>query len=183
MADRRVEPTHSADRDQSHPARQTRAAESRRRQSWSGWGEGRVTEKDGVGVFLDDVTYAFADISVLSLPVLSVLLMAETSEWFGLKAFALVAWATMVVCAALIRGGWVTPPATDAPGWVAMTPLLVALRLGYYNGTLALAAYGGRALGRSGSPLAGGAFALLAGALSVALFPRVAESFYGVVGK
>ncbi|WP_137287200.1 hypothetical protein [Halorussus salinisoli] len=181
MTDRRAEQPRPAGRKRTRPARQTRPAESRRRQSWSGWGEGEVAEKDRVGVFLDDVTYTFADVSVLSIPILSVLLMAEASEWFGLKAFALVAWLTMVGGAALIRGGWVTPLATDAPGWVAMTPWLIALRLGYYNGTLALAAYGGRALGSAWSPLAGTAFAFLVGALSVAVFPRVAESFYDVV--
>lgn len=163
------------------PARQTRAATSRRRQSWSGWGEGRVDEKDGVGVFLDDVAYAFADVSVPSLPVLYGLLAGAGADWFGLKAFALVAWLTMVVGAALIRGGWVAPLATDAPGWVAVTPWLVALRLGYYNATLAAAAYGGRAVAAAWSPVAAAVGALLVGALSVALFPRVAESFYGVV--
>lgn len=165
-----------------HPARQTRPATSRRRQSWYGLGERQVAEKDGVGVFLDDVAYAFADVSVSSLPVLFALLLTETNEWFGAKTFALVAWLTMVAGAALIRGGWVTPLATDAPGWVALTPWLVVLRLGYLGGALALAAYGGRAVGAV-SPVVGGAFALLVGALSVALFPRFAEWFYAVVAE
>ncbi|WP_135825992.1 hypothetical protein [Halorussus ruber] len=164
-------------------ARQTRPATSRRRQSWSGWGEGRVDEKDGVGVFLDDVTYAFADISVLSIPVLFHLMTSATNAWFGLKFGALVAWLTMVVGAALLRGGWVTPLATDEPGWVAMTPSLVLLRLGYYNAVLALAAYGGRALSEAVSPVASVAFALLVGALSVGVFPRLADGFYGVVAE
>ncbi|NHN59123.1 MULTISPECIES: hypothetical protein [Halorussus] len=163
------------------PARQTRAATSRRRRSWSGWGEGRVDEKDGVGVFLDDVAYAFADVSVPSIPVLYGLLVGAGTDWFGLKAFALVAWLTMVAGAALVRGGWVTPLATDAPGWVAVTPWLVALRLVYYNATLAVAAYGGRGVAAAWSPVAAAVGAFFVGALSVALFPRVAESFYGVV--
>ncbi|NEU56531.1 hypothetical protein [Halorussus sp. MSC15.2] len=142
-----------------------------------------MDEKDGVGVFLDDVAYTFGDVSALGLPVLSVLLMADASEWFGLKAFGLVAWLTMVGGAALIRGGWVSPLATDALGWVAMTPWLVALRLVYYNATLALAAYGGRALAGRWSPLAAAGFALVVGALSAALFPRAGDSFYGVVGE
>jgi hypothetical protein len=169
------------DRPADRPARQTRAATSRRRQSWSGWGEGQVDEKDAVGVFLDDVTYAFADVSVPSIPFLWHVMMADGGAWFGLKAFSLVAWLTMVAGAALIRGGWVRPLATDTPGWVALTPWLVALRLGYFNGTLALSAFGGREIAASVSPLAGGGFALLVGALSVALFPRVAESFYATV--
>ena len=164
-------------------ARQTRAAKSRRRESWSGWGERASDEKDAVGVFLDDVTYAFADVSVLSIPVLYYLLVTGSTEYFGVKAAALVAWLTMVVVAALIRGGWVTPLATDVPGWVAMTAWLVALRLVYYNGTLALAAYGGAEVGLRVSPLASLAFAFLVGALAVGFFPRFAESFYGVVAK
>ncbi|WP_135852519.1 hypothetical protein [Halorussus salinus] len=172
------------------PARQTRAATSRRRQSWSGWGEGSVDEKDGVGVFLDDVTYVFADVSVFGLPLLAVVLVSGGNEWVGLKTAALVAWLTTVGVGAVIRGGWVTPLATDAPGWVAVTPWLVVLRVLYYNAALALAAYGGRALGVSvassvtGSPwpsLATVGFALLVGALAAALFPRVAESFHAVV--
>src|SRR6056297_2826446 len=97
------------------PARQTRAATTRRRQSWSGWGEGSVAEKDGVGVFLDDVTYVFADVSVFGLPLLAVVLVSGGNEWVGLKTAALVAWLTMVAVGTLIRGGWVTPLATDAP--------------------------------------------------------------------
>jgi len=152
-----------------------------------------VDEKDGVGVFLDDVAYVFADVSVLGLPTLSLVLLAGANRWAGLKTAALVAWLTMVAVGALIRGGWVTPPATDAPGWVAMTPWLVALRVGYYNAALALAAYGGRALGVafSESPSVGppwsvaatAGFAFAVGALAAALFPRIADSFYAVVAE
>ncbi|UPW00381.1 hypothetical protein M0R88_17980 [Halorussus gelatinilyticus] len=172
------------------PARQIRAATSRRRQSWSGWAEGSVDEKDGVGVFLDDVTYVFADVSVFGLPVLWLVLVTGTNEWAGLKTGALVAWLTTVAAGALIRGGWVTPLATDAPGWVAVTPWLVALRVAYYNAALALAAYGGRALGEASSvvgpqwpSLATVGAAFVVGALAAALFPRVAESFYGIVAE
>ena len=163
------------------PARQTRAARSRRRQSWSGWGERDATEKDAVGLFLDDVAYAFADVSTPSIPILYYLLVTEGAEYFGVKAAAMVAWLTMVVGAALIRGGWIRPLATDVPGWVALSPWLVALRFVYYNGALALAAYGGAEVGLRISPLASVAFAFLVGTLSVGVFPRLAESFYGYV--
>lgn len=164
-------------------ARQKRAATSRRRQSWSGWGEAETAEKDGVGVFLDDLTYTFAEISALSIPVLFFLLTGATNAWFGRKTAALVAWLTMVLGAALVRGGWVTPLATDEPGWVAVTPWLVALRVGYYNATLALAAYGGRALSEASSPVASVGFAFLVGALAVGVFPRIADGFYGIVAE
>ena len=166
------------------PARQTRPANSRRRESWSGWGERSPDEKDAVGVFLDDVTYAFADVSVLSIPVLYYLLVTGSTEYFGVKAAALVAWLTMVVVAALIRGGWVTPLATDVPGWVAMTPWLVALRLVYYNATLALAAYGGAWVGDLwSSPVASLGVAFVVGVVSVGVFPLLAERFYGAVAE
>lgn len=164
-----------------HPVRQTREATSRRRESWSGFGERNVAEKDGVGVFLDDVVYVFADISVLSLPTLAVVMHTTPRHWFGVKGAALVAWLTMVATGALIRGGWVTPLATDALGWVTLTPWLIPFRLVYFNATLALAAFGGRAAEGAVSPVASLAFALVVGALGIGLFPRLAESFYEVV--
>jgi len=181
---------------QSRPARQTEAARSRRRTSWHGHGERTATEKDAVGAFLDDVAYAFADVSFLSAPALSAVLLSTPEQWFGVEGATLVAWTAMVVGAALIRGGWVTPLATDARGWVAITPWLVALRLVYYNAALASAALGGSAAEAALSPAAatGGPpefdatavaasalVALLVGALAVGLFPRVADSFYAVV--
>lgn len=163
------------------PARQTEVAESHRRESWSGFGERNVTEKDGVGVFLDDVTYVFADISILSIPVLGVVMSTPPRHWFGVKGAALVAWLTMVATGALVRGGWVKPLASDVRGWVSMTPWLILFRLGYYNAVLALASFGGRAAEGAVSPVASLAFALVVGSLGIGLFPRLAESFYGVV--
>lgn len=191
MRDRPARRTRQADdvrpSGRDRPARQTRQATSRRRQSWSGWGEGGVAEKDAVGVFLDDVTYVFADISVLGLPFLYALLVGAANEWVGLKTPALVGWMTMVVGAALIRGGWVAPPATDALGWVALKPWLVAFRLVYYNAALALATFGGRtaevASAGTVSALASIVVAFGVGALAVGAFPRLAESFYAVVAK
>lgn len=142
-----------------------------------------MDEKDSVGVFLDDVAYTFADISALSIPVLFHLVTTATNARFGLKFAALVAWMTMVGGAALVRGGWITPIATDEPGWVAMTPWLVVLRIGYYNGVLALAAYGGRTLSEAVSPVASVGFALLVGALAVGVLPRIADWFYGLVAE
>lgn len=164
------------------PARQTEAAQSRRRGAWYGHGQRTVAEKDPFGLFLDDAAYVFADISLLSVPVLSAVMLTAQRQWFGVKGVALVAWVTMVVVAALIRGGWVRPLATDAPGWVSMTPWLVLLRLGYYNAILALAVFGGSAAEAAVSPFASVAFAFAVGALGIGLFPRLAESFYAVVG-
>ena len=193
MGDRRAERDRPTDgrpeRDRSrsgrksNPARQTEAARSNRRGSWYGHGQRTTAEKDPVGVFLDDVTYAFADVSFLSAPTLVFAWLTPQSQWFGHKGVLLVAWMTMVFGAALIRGGWVRPPATDADGWVALTPWLVALRLGYYNAVLMAAMLGGSAVEAAVSPLASAAFALAVGALAVGFFPRVAEAFYGVVSE
>lgn len=164
------------------PSRQTQAAQSRRRQAWQGMGEGRVSEKDKVGVLLDDIAYVFADISVLALPTLWWLLTNAEVDWFGVKATAFVAWMAMILVGALIRGGWVAPLWTDVHGWVSMTPWLVLFRLGYYNGALALAAFGGASL-TDLSPLLAVGFAFVVGVVSAWAFPRLADAFYGLIAS
>ena len=164
------------------PSRQTRAAESRRRQSWHGMGEGTASEKDRVGVLLDDVTYVFADVSVFALPTLAWVLTSADLDWFGVKAMTPAAWIPMVLVGALIRGGWIRPVGTDVRGWVTMTPWLVLFRLGYYNAALAAAAFGGATLS-AWSPLAAVGFAVTVGVIAAWAFPRLAESFYGIASR
>jgi len=163
------------------PARQTERARDRRRRTWDGDSLGSMTEKDSVGVLLDDAGYVFADVSTFSIPVLAAVLVTEPATWYGVKTGALVAWLAMVAVGTAIRGGWVTPPATDAPGWVSLAPRLLAFRLGYYNAALALGAYGASAVASLGYPLASLGVALGVGALAAGFFPRLAESFYGLV--
>ena len=136
-----------------------------------------MAERDSVGLFLDDVAYVFADVSVFAIPVLYAVLVGTGIEWYGAKSSTMVAWLTMVGGGALVRGGWVTPLATDVPGWVSMTLRLAVLRLVYFNATLAAAVYGGLAIVSLGSPLASVPFAFAVGALSVGLFPRTAEAY------
>jgi hypothetical protein len=123
------------------PTRQTRAATERRRSSWHGLGVADRPEKDGIGVFLDDVVYAFADISIASVPVLYLVAVGGTPGVPGVRAGVLAAWMTAVLVAALIRGGWITPLGSDVPGWVSLTPVLVAARVPYYNTLFASSAY------------------------------------------
>lgn len=164
------------------PGRDTRHAQSDRRRGWYGIGQSASMKKSGFGRWLDDVAYAFAEISLLGLPALWVVLMATDLDPFGLKAAALVAWMAMVATAATIRGGWVTPLGTDVPGWVTLSPPLIFLRLVYYNAALALATFGGVwVAGIVGIDIASIAFALLVAILSAAAFPRLAEVFYGRV--
>ena len=161
------------------PGRDTRHASSNRRRTWYGHGQSASVEKDSFGRWLDDVAYAFAEISLLGLPVLWAVLTAEDLAVFGLKAAALVAWLTIVVSAATIRGGWVTPLATNVPGWVTLSPSLVALRLAYYNAALGLASYGGVWVARTaGVELASVAVSFLVGVLAAGAFPRLAEDYY-----
>ncbi|WP_224335225.1 hypothetical protein [Haloprofundus halobius] len=158
------------------PGRATKTAESRQRWGWSGHGVGARVEKDAVGLFLDDIAYAFADISVSALPVILAVYLGGDIRFFGARTATLVAWLTMVVVAAVVRGGWVTPLGSDVPGWVTLAPSLLVLRLVYFNAALALAGYGGAAIaGDLALPLESVVFAVVVGALSVALFPRLAE--------
>ena len=80
--------------------RNTKAAQSRKRQTWAA-GAGGVTtvEKDGFGLWIDDIVYAFTEISVTSLPILYIVLTTAGIEFFGAKSAAMIAWMTMVVVA------------------------------------------------------------------------------------
>ncbi|WP_101297413.1 hypothetical protein [Halegenticoccus soli] len=165
------------------PSRQTKAAQSRRRWTWSGLGEGAQAEKDGFGLFIDDVVFVFAEISVLSLPVLYAVMVTEPQSYFGAKTSALVAWMTMVAVGALIRGGWVTPLGSDVPGWVSLTPSLILLRFAYYNLLLGGVAYGGAALALEQSPLGSIVFAVVGSSVAIGAFPAVADAYFRAVRR
>ncbi|GAA0245923.1 hypothetical protein ACFFQF_05065 [Haladaptatus pallidirubidus] len=162
-----------------HPARDTKKARNSRRGTWYGHGQTTTVEKDGVGRFIDDVVYTFADVSLVSMPLLVFVAISANTTHFGVKNSAMIAWVTMVVGAAMIRGGWVMPLGTDVPGWVSLSPSLVLLRLCYYNLALALAAYGGGAIAETLSlPLISVLFTFLFAAIAIGVFPRVADEFY-----
>ena len=160
------------------PTRQTRAATERRRWAWHGLGTTAQADKDGVGVFLDDAAYAFAEISFLGLPALYAVMMRAELAYFGAKAGLFAAWIAMVLVATLIRGGWLTPLATDVPGWVSLKPSLVALRLVYYNAVMGGAAYLGGVLAAAGHPLLSVVGPVAVGAGAVGVFPALADRVY-----
>lgn len=113
-----------------------------------------------------------------SLPILYLVLVTSGTKFFGTKSAAMIAWTMMVLVAGTIRGGWITPLGTSVPGWVSISPSLVALRLVYYNLALAVATYGGGALGTTLSlSLESVVFAAFVGAIAVGTFPRIAETF------
>ncbi|MFC6940475.1 hypothetical protein ACFQE8_10965 [Salinirubellus sp. GCM10025818] len=164
------------------PTRQTRAATERRRSSWHGLGVTDRPEKDGIGVFLDDVVYAFADISVVSLPVLYLVMAGDRPGFYGVKTSILVVWMATVLVAALIRGGWITPLGSGVPGWVSLTPVLVAARLPYYNATFAGCAYlTGFVLELTRYHVLSILLPAAVGGVAIAAFPAVADRVYALV--
>ena len=132
-------------------------------------------EKEGVGLFIDDTVYAFADVSVPSIPMLWAVMVTSPVEYGGVKGAAFVGWMMMVLGVALVRGGWVAPPFTEVPGWVSLTPTLIALRFLYFNVALAIAAYGGGFLDAAlRAPFVHVGWSSLVGVVAVGLFPSLA---------
>ena len=158
------------------PGRDPRPARSRSRQSFSGHGTRTKVEKDGFGLFIDDTVYTFADISVASLPILWIIMVTSPVKYGGVKSAAFIGWMTMVLSAALIRGGWITPFFTKIPGWVSLSPLLVGLRIIYYNATLAIVAYSGGWVSTTvQNPLLFLGWSLLVSIFAIGMFPTIAE--------
>jgi len=149
-------------------------------------------EKSRFGVFLHDTTRLFSEISILSLPVLLLVMEYPATGWFDAKATGLVAWLTAVVVGTLVRGGFVHPIATPTPGWVTLSPSLLLARVPYFNSGLALAIFGGLRVEQTiatVAPASGGlgVAAGLAWAAGVATllslcFPWFAERWLSVVG-
>ncbi len=171
------------DRDRKQkPGRQTEPAYSSTRRTWYGYGSLARVEKSGFGRVLHDSSTLFGDISILSLPVLFVLMAAPGTGIYDATAAGFLAWMTMIAVGTAIRGGWIKPLATDTLGWVSITPSLLVLRLVYYNVVLAVAAFGGSALATATGigPLSL-IFALLTAIVSTLCFPRLAESTYAAI--
>ncbi len=173
------------------PGRETARARSNVRRIWYGYGKLGRAEKSGPGVFLHDVVRIYAEVSVLSLPVLFAIMAVPATGRLDAKATGLVAWMTMTLVGTLIRGGWVRPLATPALGWVRLSPTLLLFRVGYFNLALALAAFAGLAVagavaGVTADPLAGPLAALgWAGgvaAVSTLAFPRLAGEWFTLRG-
>lgn len=162
------------------PGRETRAANSRIRRTWYGYGKQTSAEKNAFGVFLHDLTYVFGEISIFGLPALFAIALAPWTATFGPRAAGLVAWTAMVGVAAGIRGGSIAPIATDALGWVSLSPWLAVVRIAYYNLVLFVAAFGGSGLATLvGVPPLSVAVALAIAIVATLAFPALAERAYG----
>lgn len=161
------------------PGRDTRPAYSRERRTWYGHGTLTRAEKSGFGRVLHDASYIFGDISVLSLPVLLIIMSVDPPDDGLLTLGALVAWMTMWAVGTTIRGGWISPLATDTLGWVSLRPALLGLRLVYYNLVIAVGAVGGLLVERTlETPYGASAmvFAFVGATVATLSFPRLAES-------
>lgn len=158
------------------PGRETAAATSRTRRTWYGYGSLARTEKSGFGLFLHDTTRIFAEVSVLSLPSLLYVMTVPLTTPLDAKATALLAWLTMTFVGTLIRGGWITPLLSSAPGWVLVTPRLLLLRIGYFNAVMLAATFGGLTLGNAVWPVVGVGWAVGSAAVAILLFPRAAQA-------
>ena len=164
------------------PSRQTEPAYSATRRTWYGYGSLARTEKSGFGRFLHDCSHIFGDVSIPSLPVLFAIMAAPGTGFYDVTAAGFLAWMTMVVVGTTIRGGWVRPVATDTLGWVSLKPSLILLRLVYYNVVLTIAAFGGPAVAtETGIGPLSLIVALVVALFSMLAFPRLADSFYGLV--
>lgn len=174
------------------PGRESAAARSTERRIWYGYGQLARAEKSRFGVFLHDATRLFAEISIVSLPVLLVVMETPAVGWFDAKATGLVAWIAAVLAATLVRGGFVRPLATPTLGWVTLSPPLLLARVPYFNAGLAVAIFGGLRAERSlvgVDPASGGigvavglAWAAGVATLLSLCFPRFAERWLSIVG-
>lgn len=165
------------------PGRETNVANSCRRRVFYGYGSSARVRKNGFGRFLDDTVRVYAEVSVFALPVLLYIMDYPAGGWFDAKATGLLAWSAMTLVGALIRGGWIQPPGTETPGWVRLTPWLLALRVGYLPVILALAVFGGLWAAGPAGVVAGSAWAVAVAAVGVLLFPRVSELWLAWVGR
>ncbi|GEM_PF-612770 len=164
------------------PGRDTRNATSSKRRTWYGYGTLTRTEKPPAGRYLHDVTFVFSDLSVLGLPAILVAFAYADPSPYGVSAATLVGWLTMTAVGAAIRGGWISPLATDIPGWVSLAPTLLVFRLLYHNVAFLVIAFGSTWLaGQLGVAPLSLFFAMATGVLAVMLFPRAGGSTYRAI--
>jgi len=164
------------ERQRGPPGRETDAADSTERRIWYGYGTLGRAEKDPLGMLLQDVIRIYGEVTVLSLPILLLVHILPPGVWYDATGTALVAWILMTGVGTLVRGGWVQPLATDTRGWVTLSPWLLVLRLVYFNGMFALAAFGGVLVGALvGWPLVSVLWSASVAILSMLVFPRIGE--------
>ena len=155
-------------------------ARDTRRWTWSSKGP-QTIEKNVYGRFIDDTVTAFAEVSIAGLPALWHIMYQGRAEPFGitdLTLASLVAWITMVLGVAAMRGRLLSPSKVKYEGWVPFTPSLLLFRVPYYSLAFIIAGYLGGFVGTvAGVPLLSVAIAIVIGAGAVAAFPWCTERF------
>lgn len=160
------------------PGRETSAATATYRREFLGIGNRTGTEKDRIGVLLADFGRIAGEIGILTLPVMLYLPVARAWSPNALFESWLVALTAMIVVGTLVRGGWIAPPFTDAPGWVRLFPTLILLRLVYFDLALLAAVHGGSVVASlTGSIAAGLLSSLAVGGTATLLFPRIVDEW------
>jgi hypothetical protein len=124
-------------------------------------------EKEGVERWVESVFFAVGEVTFLGLPTFYGLMDAEPNA--SLKFAALFAWSALVVCVGTFRGPWLDID------WPPVTPLLLLLRLLYYNVVIAVVAYVGAAIDLAfHSPAVTATVAVLLSVGGALVFPRLA---------
>ena len=150
----------------------------RRRRTLSGLGSTTSVEKNVYGRFLDDTFSGIGEITIGSLPALWWVLLLAPNQYFGVKNATIIAVAVMVLAVALFRGRLLSPPGTDADGWVSLTPSLILFRVLYYNVALIVTGYTAGFVGTDvGSPIGSAVIAIGLAAGAIAAFPWTTEQF------
>jgi hypothetical protein len=126
-------------------------------------------EKEGVEQWVESVFFAVGEVTFLGLPAFYGLMDAEPNV--SLKFAALFSWLALVVCVGSFGGPWLDVD------WPPVTPLLLLLRLLYYNVVIAAVAYVGAAIDLSlHSPAVTATVAVLLAVGSALVFPRLARA-------
>jgi len=159
-------------------SRDVRSATSDRRLTWYGWGKIARVPKTGFGQFLHDLARMYGDVSFSALPFLFLVWLSGEMSLFGFTTATIGVWFSLVFVGTLIRGGWIRPVLSDTPGWVAVAPSMIALRLVYYNVAMAISVFAAVTIGSATlGPLVIPASIGL-GVLVAVLFPRIADTVY-----
>ncbi len=124
-------------------------------------------EKEGVEKWVESVFFAVGEVTFLALPAFYGLMDAEPNA--PLKFAALFSWLALVVCVGTFRGPWLDVD------WPPVTPLLLLLRLLYYNVVVAVVAYAGATIDLAlHSPAVTATVVVLLSVGSALVFPRLA---------
>ncbi|WP_266079672.1 hypothetical protein [Haladaptatus caseinilyticus] len=125
-------------------------------------------KKGGLEQWVEYVFFAVGEVTFLGLPAFALLMLAEPNG--PLKFAAIFVWATLALITGTMRCEW------HDIRWPRMTPVLVVVRLCYYNAVILTVSYfGAMADITLHSPAVTAAVAVVLSFGCALAFPRVAE--------